>query len=75
MECSCSLFEWEGIPYSHMFNIMTHECMNEITSSLISIEEVDEVCKSDMQTLIPMNNVPNAAIEFVRYTVHINIVL
>lgn len=74
MECSCTLFECEGIPCSHMFNIMKHEHMNEIPSSLI-LKRWTKSAKSDMQTSIPMNNVPNEAIEFSRYAVHINIVL
>lgn len=35
MECSCKLFEFDGIPGSHKFSVMKFEHMNELPSSLV----------------------------------------
>lgn len=35
MECSCRLFESDGIPCSHIFSVMKFEHMNELPSSLV----------------------------------------
>ncbi|KAL6210062.1 hypothetical protein ACLB2K_021000 [Fragaria x ananassa] len=58
IECSCKLFECEGITCCHIFNVMKHERINKIFSSLV-LKRWRKSAKVDMQT--------SFSIEFARY--------
>lgn len=69
IECSCKLFECEGIPCCHIFNVMKHERINKIFSSLV-LKRWTKSAKVDMQTSFSEGEVPKESIEFARYIVH-----
>ncbi|KAM5574058.1 protein FAR1-RELATED SEQUENCE 5-like [Rosa sericea] len=64
--CSCKLFECEGIPCGHSFNIMKHEHMNEIPLSLV-MKRWTKHAKSEIQSTIPEDNIPCEALQLIRF--------
>ncbi|KAK9932835.1 hypothetical protein M0R45_020057 [Rubus argutus] len=64
IECSCKLFECEGIPCCHSFNIMKHERMREIPTSLV-MKRWTKLAKSEIQSTVPKENVPSEALQLV----------
>lgn len=66
IECSCKLFECEGIPCCHSFNIMKHERMREIPTSLV-MKRWTKLAKSEIQSTVPKDNMPSEALQLARY--------
>ncbi|KAL6134253.1 hypothetical protein ACLB2K_066485 [Fragaria x ananassa] len=64
--CSCQLFEHEGIPCSHLFNVMKHERMREIPRSLI-LKRWTKEAKSDVHSTVPKDNTPSESLQSARH--------
>ncbi|KAL6184741.1 hypothetical protein ACLB2K_046141 [Fragaria x ananassa] len=64
--CSCQLFEHEGIPCSHLFNVMKHERMREIPRSLI-LKRWTKEAKSEVQSTVPKDNTPSETLRSARH--------
>ncbi|XP_040372470.1 protein FAR1-RELATED SEQUENCE 5 isoform X2 [Rosa chinensis] len=58
--CSCKLYECEGIPCSHLFNVMKHERMREIPLSLV-LKRWTKQAKSEVHSTVPKENMPSEA--------------
>ncbi|XP_050387982.1 protein FAR1-RELATED SEQUENCE 5-like [Argentina anserina] len=64
--CSCKLFECEGIPCSHIFNVMKYERMKEIHVSLV-LKRWTKRAKSDVHFSLTKENIPSEVSPLARH--------